>query len=122
MICFMMLNFTIQVAGQGMASPGPPSYGELQAENERLKRELRELRSGHASQAATESSPTGSEALPQLPAVEALTASQISRYSRQLLVSEFGTTGQKRLLSSSVLVIGAGEAAPYDEDHTVRTC
>uniref|UniRef100_A0A7S3QIV7 Rhodanese domain-containing protein n=1 Tax=Chaetoceros debilis TaxID=122233 RepID=A0A7S3QIV7_9STRA len=41
--------------------------------------------------------------------VAKLTADQLSRYSRQLLLSEgWGVKGQQKLLSSSVLVIGAG--------------
>ncbi len=37
-----------------------------------------------------------------------LTADQLERYSRQLILKEIGTEGQKKLLSSKVLVIGAG--------------
>lgn len=38
-----------------------------------------------------------------------LSAQQIERYSRQLLLKDgFGVQGQRKLLSSSVLVIGAG--------------
>ena len=33
---------------------------------------------------------------------------QLERYSRNILVKEIGTTGQEKLLSSKVLVIGAG--------------
>lgn len=41
--------------------------------------------------------------------IETLTKDQIERYSRQLLLSEgFGVSGQLKLLSSSVLVVGAG--------------
>jgi adenylyltransferase/sulfurtransferase len=41
--------------------------------------------------------------------VENLSADHIMRYSRQLLLQDgFGTDGQKKLLSSSVLVVGAG--------------
>ncbi|KAL7548754.1 hypothetical protein ACHAWF_016017 [Thalassiosira exigua] len=47
--------------------------------------------------------------IPSLAPVEALRPDQISRYSRQLLLSDgFGVEGQKKLLSSSVLVVGAG--------------
>ena len=38
----------------------------------------------------------------------ALTDLQISRYSRQLVMPEIGIVGQEKLLSSSVLIIGAG--------------
>ncbi len=37
-----------------------------------------------------------------------LTADQLERYSRQIILKEIGTEGQKKLLSSKVLVIGAG--------------
>jgi len=37
-----------------------------------------------------------------------LSKEQVARYSRQLLVPEFGVAGQERLLASSVLIIGAG--------------
>jgi adenylyltransferase/sulfurtransferase len=37
-----------------------------------------------------------------------LSKAQISRYSRQLLVPEFGVAGQERLAASSALIIGAG--------------
>ena len=37
-----------------------------------------------------------------------LTEEQSKRYSRQLVMKEIGESGQKKLLSSSVLVIGAG--------------
>lgn len=40
---------------------------------------------------------------------DSLSAEQIERYSRQLLLNDgFGVKGQRKLLSSSVLVIGAG--------------
>ena len=37
-----------------------------------------------------------------------LSKDQIARYSRQLILPEIGVRGQQRLLSSSVLVVGAG--------------
>jgi molybdopterin/thiamine biosynthesis adenylyltransferase len=37
-----------------------------------------------------------------------LTATQVSRYSRQLLVQQVGVHGQERFLASRVLVVGAG--------------
>jgi adenylyltransferase/sulfurtransferase len=37
-----------------------------------------------------------------------LTNSEIERYSRQLILPEFGVSGQTRLKSSSVLIVGAG--------------
>ena len=43
------------------------------------------------------------------PPDQGLTAEEIERYSRQLILSQgFGVSGQQKLLSSSVLVIGAG--------------
>lgn len=47
--------------------------------------------------------------IPSIPSIEMLRPDQISRYSRQLLLNDgFGVSGQKRLLSTSILVIGAG--------------
>ena len=47
--------------------------------------------------------------IPPIDAIQSLAPHQVSRYSRQLLLSDgFGVTGQKKLLSSSILVIGAG--------------
>jgi hypothetical protein len=44
-----------------------------------------------------------------LPALDHLSRDQIERYSRQLLLQDgFGVQGQLKLLSSSVLIIGAG--------------
>ena len=37
-----------------------------------------------------------------------LTESQIKRYSRQMVLKKIGPIGQKKLLSSKVLVVGAG--------------
>jgi len=49
------------------------------------------------------------EYLPHAPFASELTADNITRYSRQLLLDDgFGIEGQKKLLSSSVLVVGAG--------------
>ena len=36
------------------------------------------------------------------------TKKQIDRYSRQIILKKIGTVGQKKLLKSSVLVVGAG--------------
>tara|TARA_Y100000590_G_scaffold344722_1_gene394191 strand:+ start:87 stop:530 length:444 start_codon:yes stop_codon:yes gene_type:complete len=36
------------------------------------------------------------------------TKNQIDRYSRQIILKKIGTVGQKKLLKSSVLVVGAG--------------
>lgn len=44
-----------------------------------------------------------------LPMAENLSRDQIERYSRQLLLEEgFGVKGQLKLLSSSVMIVGAG--------------
>ena len=36
------------------------------------------------------------------------TKKQIDRYSRQIILKKIGTVGQKKLLKSSVLIVGAG--------------
>ena len=36
------------------------------------------------------------------------TKKQIERYSRQIILKKIGTAGQKKLLNSSVLIVGAG--------------
>ena len=47
--------------------------------------------------------------IPSFLPVQMLRPDQITRYSRQLLLNDgFGVTGQKKLLSSSILVVGAG--------------
>ncbi|KAL7458908.1 hypothetical protein ACHAWC_011015 [Mediolabrus comicus] len=47
--------------------------------------------------------------IPSLPSIQSLQPDQITRYSRQLLLNDgFGVSGQKKLLSSSILVVGAG--------------
>ena len=38
----------------------------------------------------------------------AFTNEQLERYSRHILLSEIGVKGQKKLLESKVLIIGAG--------------
>ncbi|BFZ12296.1 hypothetical protein BsWGS_15335 [Bradybaena similaris] len=42
------------------------------------------------------------------PPVKSLSNADISRYSRQLILPEFGVAGQVKLKSSSVLIVGAG--------------
>ena len=37
-----------------------------------------------------------------------LTKKQIKRYSRQIILKKIGPIGQKKLINSSVLIIGAG--------------
>jgi adenylyltransferase/sulfurtransferase len=49
------------------------------------------------------------EDIPSISPIQMLQPDQISRYSRQLLLNDgFGVSGQKQLLSSSILVVGAG--------------
>jgi len=36
------------------------------------------------------------------------TKNQIKRYSRQIILKKIGTNGQKKILKSSVLIVGAG--------------
>ena len=38
----------------------------------------------------------------------ALNSSSIERYSRQIILKDLGPTGQKKIIKSSVLIIGAG--------------
>jgi len=40
--------------------------------------------------------------------VHSLTKEQINRYGRHLIMDDIGTSGQKKLLLSSVLIVGAG--------------
>lgn len=40
--------------------------------------------------------------------MESLNNNQLKRYRRQLILKEVGEEGQKRLLNSKVLIIGAG--------------
>jgi hypothetical protein len=90
---------------------GLPTYEALLQENIRLKSELQALR-GRCAEASTtgdnDALHISEETPPPLAAVGTLTAEQVARYSRQLLVSDFGVQAQKALLSSSALVIGAG--------------
>ena len=46
--------------------------------------------------------------LPKLEDVTKLSNSAIGRYSRQMILPELRPAGQKKLLSSSVLVVGCG--------------
>lgn len=57
----------------------------------------------------TEHSPPSRQQACVLPDYEDLPPQDIERYSRQLLITNgFGVSGQQRLLSSSVLIVGAG--------------
>jgi adenylyltransferase/sulfurtransferase len=85
---------------------------ELEETVQRLEFENAQLRSldergknteGHEEDAL------GDEIDMALPALDHLSRDQIERYSRQLLLQDgFGVQGQLKLLSSSVLIIGAG--------------
>jgi adenylyltransferase and sulfurtransferase len=97
----------------------------LRLENERLKRGYREPGALEASSSdqADQRAPvyTSVPPIPPLPAVTKLSPHHVERYSRQILVSAtnsssdscsiqswIGVSGQCSLLSSSVLVVGAG--------------
>ncbi|KAM3570588.1 hypothetical protein VYU27_007352 [Nannochloropsis oceanica] len=105
-----------------LENPPPAlSYEALLEENLRLKEQLQQLQQQHQRQQSqqqqqqqrkkTPSTPlscSSSVPLPPLPPVHQLTSEHITRYSRQLLLPSFGVQGQRNLLSSSVLVVGAG--------------
>ena len=46
--------------------------------------------------------------LPHLARVDKLSNSAVSRYSRQMILPELRPEGQRRLMSSSVLIVGCG--------------
>ena len=46
--------------------------------------------------------------LPPLPRIDKLSNSAVSRYSRQMILPELRPEGQRRLMSSSVLIVGCG--------------
>ena len=46
--------------------------------------------------------------LPPLARVDKLSKSAVSRYSRQMILPELRPEGQRRLMSSSVLIVGCG--------------
>mmetsp|Transcript_30288 Transcript_30288/g.61795 ORF Transcript_30288/g.61795 Transcript_30288/m.61795 type:complete len:646 (+) Transcript_30288:117-2054(+) len=84
----------------------------LREEVEFLKKRIAELKSSNKVDEATavkEEPSRDSSNIPVLTPVQTLRPDQISRYSRQLLLNDgFGVEGQKKLLSTSALVIGAG--------------
>lgn len=78
-----------------------------------LKKKIQELEEGKVVQEQKNPVPTTAlteiKDIPSVTPVQMLRPDQISRYSRQLLLNDgFGVSGQKELLSSSILVIGAG--------------
>ena len=44
----------------------------------------------------------------------------IDRYSRQIILKEVGPLGQKKIISSKILIVGAGALSCYAIDHLVR--
>ncbi len=83
----------------------------LRAEIKFLKTRIAELEiSNKVDETTLKEEPSReSTSIPVLTPVQTLRPDQISRYSRQLLLNNgFGVEGQKKLLSTSVLVIGAG--------------
>ncbi|MBL4916022.1 HesA/MoeB/ThiF family protein [Szabonella alba] len=62
---------------------------------------------GAAAQAGTDKAPSAVNAVPAFTA-PAFTATELERYSRHIMLREIGGTGQKRLKSARVLVVGAG--------------
>jgi adenylyltransferase/sulfurtransferase len=93
--------------GHDIGLESPHRIRELEAKIRSLEEENRQLRLGCAVTPSV-------VVLPQVPTspldpVHELSRDQIERYSRQLLLPEgFGVEGQRTLLSSSVLVVGAG--------------
>ena len=68
-----------------------------------------EKESSNAQSAFVVSTTSATDDIPSIDTIQSLAPHQVSRYSRQLLLSDgFGVIGQKKLLSSSILVIGAG--------------
>jgi adenylyltransferase/sulfurtransferase len=56
--------------------------------------------------APDEPSPNG--ATPERKRIGALTAEQVNRYSRHIIMPQVGPAGQRKIMESSVLIIGAG--------------
>jgi adenylyltransferase/sulfurtransferase len=87
---------------------------QLRAENDFLKAKVAELEEKLAK--ATLLSPVESfvsSPFPDFPAQQEspLSKSDVERYGRQLIMKEIGATGQRKLIASSVLLVGAGGLA-----------
>uniref|UniRef100_A0A8C5LYN4 Adenylyltransferase and sulfurtransferase MOCS3 n=1 Tax=Leptobrachium leishanense TaxID=445787 RepID=A0A8C5LYN4_9ANUR len=89
---------------------------DMQALREEIRRKDREIQ-GLREQLAARPEPGGCAVLPDIHGVgdplpdldkRALSNADILRFSRQLVLPEFGVTGQLRLANASVLVIGCG--------------
>jgi adenylyltransferase/sulfurtransferase len=52
--------------------------------------------------------PSGGHAAPERRRIGALTAEQVNRYSRHIIMPQVGPVGQRKIMESSVLIIGAG--------------
>ncbi|KAG0047337.1 Molybdenum cofactor synthesis protein 3 [Gryganskiella cystojenkinii] len=77
----------------------------LEAENEALKRQVQSLQQEQKQELLQ---PTSSLSLTPLEKVAKLTNPEIARYSRQLILPDFGIHAQLDLRNSSILVVGAG--------------
>jgi hypothetical protein len=104
-----------------MTDPNPSSvavngdqsrqFQELQERLELLEKENARLRSMIPSDKKADEAEINVESVEEDPGLSAdsLSPKQIERYSRQLLIrGGFGVEGQLKLLSSSVLIVGAG--------------
>ena len=85
-------------------------YRKLLDENERLKTEIKLLRRESAMKADTGKIATDSETVEELPKIvpRDIRKDDISRYCRQMTLRGIGVEGEKKLLASSVLIVGAG--------------
>ena len=75
---------------------------------EKLSEDIRELKQELASKEAELDHLSTKGHLSPLPKCEKLTTDDISRYSRQMILPELRPAGQRRLLSSSALIVGCG--------------